>query len=80
MSPAEYDETILKVNQAGAGAPKGRTCHVEFLEGDKVAVFDVWDSKEDFDAFGRTLTPILEGVGVEVPELQVAEVHNVIRS
>ena len=78
MSPAQYDQTIQKLNQAGASAPKGRSYHVAFLEGDKLAVFDVWDSKEDFEAFGRTLMPILEAVGVAVPEPQTAEVHNVI--
>lgn len=78
MSSAQYDETIQQLNQAGAGTPKGRTYHVAFLEGDKVAVFDVWDSKEDFETFGRTLMPILEKVGVQAPEPQIAEVHNVI--
>lgn len=79
MSAAQYDEAVEKLEQAGAGAPKGRTYHVAFLEGDKMAVFDVWDSKEDFEAFGRTLTPILEAVGIQSPEPQIAEVHNVIR-
>ena len=55
MSAAQYDETIKKLEQAGAGAPKGRTYHAAFLEGDKISVFDVWDSQAEFDAFGETL-------------------------
>ena len=29
----------------------------------KIAVFDVWDSQEAFDAFGATLMPILTELG-----------------
>jgi len=78
MSPAQYDKVVEKLSQAGLGAPKGRTYHSAFLEGDKVAVFDVWDSKEDFEGFGQTLMPVLREVGIESPEPQIAEIHNII--
>ena len=78
MSPAQYDDVIRKLEQAGAGAPKGRTYHVAFLEGDKLSVFDVWDSQADFEAFGATLMPILTESGIQPPEPTIAEVHNVI--
>ena len=49
-----------------------------FLEGDKLSVFDVWDSQADFEAFGATLMPILTESGIQPPEPTIAEVHNVI--
>ena len=78
MSPAQYDKAVQKLGQAGASTPKGRTYHAAFLEGDKLAVFDVWDSKEEFEAFGRTLMPVLKEVGIESPEPQIAEIHDII--
>ncbi len=41
-------------------------------------VFDIWESREAFEAFGPALMPILTGLGVEVGEPMVARVHNVI--
>jgi hypothetical protein len=40
--------------------------------------FDIWESQEDFEAFGPTLMPILTGLGVEVAEPVVGRVHNTI--
>jgi hypothetical protein len=42
-------------------------------------IFDIWESQEDFDAFGATLIPILTELGVELSAPMVANVHNVIR-
>ena len=44
----------------------------------EIIVFDIWESQEDFEAFGATLLPILEGLGVEVAEPVVGQVHNSI--
>jgi hypothetical protein len=50
------------------------------LESDgAIQVFDTWESQEEFDAFGKTLLPILAGVGVELNEPMVARVYNVIQ-
>ena len=78
MSPAQYDTVIQTLGQAGALTPKGRSYHAAFLEDDKIAVFDVWDSQADFDAFGATLMPILQEAGVQSPEPFVGSVHNII--
>ena len=78
FTPAKYDEAIKKLEAAGAGAPKGRTFHVALESNGEIQVFDVWDSQEEFDAFGTTLLPILAELGVELTEPMVAGVHNVI--
>jgi hypothetical protein len=78
FSPAQYDEAITALEAAGGGAPKGRTLHVALESGGNIQVFDIWESQEDFEAFGATLMPILGGLGVDPGEPMVAPVHNVI--
>src|SRR5690242_12709275 len=52
----QYDETLRRLEQAGAGSPPGRSFHFAFTGQDGgIAVFDVWESQESFDRFGETL-------------------------
>ncbi len=78
MTAARYDECIAKLNAAGAGSPKGRSYHVCYGDPAGVNVTDVWDSMEDFEAFGQTLMPILQSLGVDPGQPDVKEVHNII--
>ncbi len=41
-------------------------------------IFDIWESQEDFDAFGATLVPILTELGVSFEAPMIAQVHNVL--
>ncbi len=79
MTAAKYDEIIGKLDAAGAGSPKGRSHHSCFGPPDALMVYDVWDSQADFDEFGKTLLPILEGTGVDAGQPDVMPVHNVIQ-
>ena len=78
MSAAKYDEVISRLEQAGAGAPKGRLYHVCYGSASELNVVDVWDSSESFDAFGQTLMPILQEAGVDPGEPEIKEVHHTI--
>lgn len=78
FTPDKYNEAIKQLDAAGAGAPKGRSSHVALESDGGIQVFDVWQSQEDFDAFGETLIPILTGLGVELSPPMVATVHNQI--
>jgi hypothetical protein len=42
-------------------------------------VFDIWESQDQFEAFGQTLIPILSELGVDPGQPMAAEVHNVIQ-
>jgi hypothetical protein len=76
----KYDSAIKQLEEAGAGSPKGRTLHVALDSGEGgMNVFDIWESHEEFEAFGATLMPILSGLGVSLQEPMVTTVHNVIR-
>jgi hypothetical protein len=78
FTPDVYDQAIKQLQAAGLGAPMGRSLHVALESNGEIQVFDIWDSQEEFDAFGAGLMPILSGLGVGVNEPMVARVHNVI--
>ncbi len=78
MTAANYDEVIKRLDEAGAGAPTGRLYHVAFGDKDNLKVSDIWDSMENFMAFGQKLMPILNELGVDSGQPEVIEVHNII--
>ena len=78
FTPEKYNSAIKMLEAAGAGKPKGRTYHCALESNGAIQVFDIWESQADFDAFGKTLVPILSELGVELTEPMVATVHNVI--
>ena len=75
---ATYQEVLKRLEAAGAGSPKGRSYHVCYGDENSVQVTDVWDSKEDFEAFGKTLVPIMQALGANPGQPQIEEVHSVI--
>ena len=79
FTPEKYGEAIKSLEAAGAGSPKGRSYHFALESNGEIQVFDVWDSQEDFEAFGPTLMPILGGLDVALGEPMVATVHNQIK-
>ncbi|MCU1447900.1 MAG: hypothetical protein JWP02_70 [Acidimicrobiales bacterium] len=79
FTPEQYDETIKKLDAAGAGAPSGRLYHVAMEADGMIQVFDIWDSQESFEAFGKTLVPIMAELGGDPGEPQVAPIRNIIK-
>ena len=78
MSSTQYDECIRRLEQAGAGTPKGRLYHASYGSGNEIRVFDVWESAASFDEFGQTLMPILQELNVDPGQPEISEVHNII--
>ena len=76
---AQYDEIIRRLDAAGAGKPAGRLYHACFGSGDKLQVFDIWESQQAFDKFGATMMPIVQEVGVNLGQPMVEPVHNLIQ-
>jgi hypothetical protein len=64
----QYDETMSRLETAGAGSPEGRTYHVALDTNGNIQVFDIWESQEASEAFGATLGPILSDLGVDAGE------------
>ena len=79
VTAAQYDEIVRRLDAAGAGKPAGRLYHACFGSGDKLQVFDIWESQQAFDKFGETLMPIVQEIGVDLGQPMVEPVHNLIQ-
>ena len=81
LTAATYDETLRRLEAAdGAFPPDGLDYHICFGSDGDLRVSEIWDSREQFEAFGERLMPILLDAGVEFsgpPE--VFEVHNALK-
>jgi hypothetical protein len=75
----QYDETISKLEAQGDFPPDGLDYHVAFTSGGDFFVSEIWDSREQFQAFGERLMPVLQEVGIDPGEPAVFDVHNIIR-
>ncbi|HEY7215261.1 MAG TPA: hypothetical protein VIC28_11560 [Thermoanaerobaculia bacterium] len=78
MDAQRYDETIRRLEAAGAGAPAGRLYHACHGEGSDLRVVDIWESMETFETFGQTLMPILQEIGIDPGQPEIRPVHNTI--
>ena len=80
MSDEKYDATMPNIEASGQFPPDGLEFHVAFSSGGSFRVSEIWDSKEQFEAFGERLMPILAEGGIELagpPE--IVEIHNIIK-
>jgi hypothetical protein len=53
--------------------------HVCFGSEGNLRVSEIWDSREQFQAFGERLMPVLAEGGIQPGEPQMLEVHNIVR-
>jgi hypothetical protein len=61
-STTNYDAVHERVMQGEA--PQGLLAHTAGFDGDRFRVFEVWQSRDDFDRFVQDrLLPIVESVG-----------------
>jgi hypothetical protein len=79
MNDKKYAEILRRLEAAGAGAPPGRLHHTCYGDPNALCVVDVFDTQANFEAFGKTLVPILEAMGVDVGKPDITPVHNIIR-
>lgn len=74
-----YDETVRRLEESGDFPPEGLDYHCCFGTDGSLKVSEIWDSPEQFEAFGERLMPVLADVGIDPGEPEVIEIHNVIR-
>jgi hypothetical protein len=81
VSAEKYDETIKRLKASESQwPPDGLAYHVAFSSGGSFRVSEIWDSEEQFDAFGKRLMPVLSDVGIELAgEPEMLEIHNIIQ-
>ena len=79
LTAEQYDNAVRRLNEEGVFPADGLDYEICFGSGDSLKVSQVWDSKEQLDAFGARLMPILAELGIDPGEPEVVEVHNIIR-
>jgi len=79
VTTEQYDDTIRRLEKVGDWPPAGLDYHVAFKSDGKFRVSEIWDSREQFEAFGQRLMPVLEEVGIEPGQPEMLEIHNIIK-
>lgn len=81
VTSEQYDESIRRLEESGDWLPDGLEYHVAFGSGwGNFRVSEIWDSREQLEAFGERLMPLLSDLGIELagpPEL--LEIHNIVK-
>ncbi len=80
LTAEQYDKAIRLLGESGAMPPDGLDYHVCFGSDGNLLVSEIWDSQEQFEAFGATLMPILKEAGIQfsgAPE--PFHVHNIMK-
>ncbi|HZI91083.1 MAG TPA: hypothetical protein VFD31_05590 [Thermoleophilaceae bacterium] len=75
----QYDESVRRLQEAGDFPPDGMDYHVCFLLDGNFRVSEIWDSREQLEAFGERLMPLLAEIGIDPGEPEVLEIHNIVR-
>jgi hypothetical protein len=79
MTLEQYNEALSQLEGAGQKSPPGRLFHACSGSGDKITVFDIWDSQESFEEFGQTLMPILDQMEIDPGIPAISALNNVLR-
>ena len=79
LTAQQYDEVVRRLNEAGVFPADGLDYEICFGSEGNLKVSQVWDSKEQLDAFGERLMPILAEVGITPGEPEIVGVHNIIK-
>ena len=79
LTAEKYDESTRALEEAGVDfPPDGLDYHVCFGSEGNLRVSEIWDSREQFEAFAEHLMPVLSKVGIDFSgEPEVFEVHNI---
>jgi hypothetical protein len=75
----QYDDSIRRLQEAGEFPPDGMEYHVCFLLDGNIRVSEIWDSREQLEAFAPRLMPILAELGVDPGQPEILEIHNIVR-
>jgi hypothetical protein len=79
LTASQYDSTIAALEGQGNWPPDGLDYHVCFGDDGSLLVSEIWDSQEQFEAFGERLMPVLEEAGIAPGEPAVFQLHNSIK-
>jgi len=76
MTKKDYERVISELQASGADEPEGRRFHAAYGDDDNLSLFEVWDSKEQFDAHSDDLFETLQAAGVDAGSIEVYQLHS----
>jgi hypothetical protein len=78
MTAEQYDRVSDEIKNSEHWPPDGLDYHVCFGSDGNLVVSEIWESREQLEAFGEKLMPVLEKGGVQMAnEPEIFEVHNI---
>ena len=78
LTAETYDTVLNQLKESDDWPPEGLDYHVCFGSDGNLKVSEIWDSQEQFEAFGEKLMPILDEHGIEFSgDPEIFEVHNI---
>ena len=81
MTTAQYDEAVRRHDEVGVKLPPdGMEYHICFGPEGNLRVSEIWDSREQLEAYGKDLMPILAATGIEIAgEPEIFEIHKIVK-
>jgi hypothetical protein len=79
LTQDQYAEAVRRMQEDGTYPPEGMDYHVCFGSEGSLRVSEIWDSREQWEAFGERLMPVLADIGIQPGDPDVFEVHNIVR-
>ena len=79
LTAAQYDEAVRRLTEAGVFPADGLDYEICYGSDGHLRVSQVWDTREQLEAFGERLRPILAELKIDPGEAEIHEVHNIIR-
>jgi hypothetical protein len=78
VTKEQYDASIRRLEEQGDFPPDGAEYHCAYFVDGSLRVSEVWDSREQFEAFGERLMPLLAEIGIDAGEPEILEVYNTV--
>jgi hypothetical protein len=79
VTTQQYDESLRRLEEAGGWPPDGLEYHVAFGPDDSLRVSEIWDTREQWEEFGKRLMPLLSDIGIEPGEPELLKIHNIVK-
>lgn len=78
LTAEQYDEATRLIQEIEF-PPEGLEYHVCFGSDGQLQITEIWASREQLEAFGQWLRPVLSRVGIDPGKPEVLEIHRVRR-
>ena len=79
LTLAAFDEVDRRMRDVIGGQPAGLVHHSVYGTDGELMTFEIWNSEEEFRAFGATLMPIIAELGLEAGPPAVLPLHRLFQ-